>query len=252
MATEPVLEFDKISKTYQDPFPRRSIDAVHQVSFRVQPGEIFGLVGPNRAGKTTLIKILLTLCQPTSGKAFRFGKPITDRSTLMRVGYMHENQAFPRYWTAHGLLQYYGALGFLNESMVRERVPQLLKQVGLADRAHEPIRRFSKGMIQRLALAQALLGNPDLLVLDEPAEGLDLQGRQLVHDAVRQQKQAGKTVLLVSHQPSDVEQLCDRVGVVVGGSLVHLGTVAELLKGKSGTPRSMETVLRGFYEQTRS
>ena len=151
--------------------------AVDGVSFQVEAGEVFGLLGPNRAGKTTLIKLLLALCQPTSGKVLRFGQPSQDRDTLRRVGYIHENQAFPRYLTARSLLEYYGALGLLSEQVVKERVPRLLERVGLSDRADEAISRFSKGMIQRLGVAQALLNEPDLLVFDEPSE-LDLAGRQ--------------------------------------------------------------------------
>ncbi len=247
-----VAEFDNITKVYKDPFPyARSIHAVEQVSFCIQAGEVFGLVGPNRAGKTTLIKMLLTLCRPTAGQATRLGRPLSDRSTLTRVGYMHENQAFPRYWTARGLLHYYAALSFVPEAQTRERVPELLDRVGIADRADEAITRFSKGMVQRLALAQALLNDPELLVLDEPTEGLDLEGRQLVHTIVRQQREQGRTVLLVSHLANDVEQLCDRVAVIAKGRLQQLDTVAALCQPSDRPARPLEAALRELYAQGR-
>ncbi|HEY8505467.1 MAG TPA: ABC transporter ATP-binding protein [Gemmataceae bacterium] len=251
MTPDHAAEFDNLTKQYAYRFPRRRVvRAVQGVSLRVRTGEVFGLVGPNRAGKTTLVKILLTLCRPTSGAVTRLGRPASDRSTLARVGYMHENQAFPRYWTAAGLLHYYGALSLLPEDVVRQRVPRLLEQVGLADRAGEPIRRFSKGMVQRLALAQALLNEPDLLVLDEPTEGLDLEGRRLVHDAVRRQRRDGKTVILVSHLAGDVEALCDRVAVLVNGRPAFVGTVAELRRPSPQTPAlPLEDALRTLYEK---
>ncbi len=150
-----VVEFQDIVKDYPvDWLGRRQLRAVGGVSFQVEAGEVFGLLGPNRAGKTTLVKILLSLCQPTSGQARRLGRPVADRSTLARVGYVHENQAFPRYLTAAGLLNYYGALSLTRPEEIQKRVPLLLEQVGLADRSREPIARFSKGMIQRLSLAR--------------------------------------------------------------------------------------------------
>ncbi len=231
-------------------FNRDRLRAVDNVSFQIEAGEIFGLLGPNRAGKTTLVKLLLALCQPTKGRVLRFGKPTNERDTLRQVGYVHESQAFPRYLTARSLLEYYGALSLLTESVVKERVPKLLERVGLADRAEEAISRFSKGMVQRLGIAQALLNEPDLLVLDEPSEGLDLGGRQLVKDVVRTQKQQGKAVLFVSHVLNEVEQICDRAGVIVAGKLAFLGPLTELLQdAKTGTPRTLESALQTLYVQ---
>ena len=151
------FQFTDITKEYLRRIIKRSkIAALNGVSFRVEPGEVFGLLGPNRAGKTTLVKLLLSLCRPTTGQVERLGKPACDRSTLARIGYVHENQAFPRYLGAHALLEFYGALSLLSESVVRQRVPQLLEMVGLADRGNEPISNFSKGMIQRLGIVQAV------------------------------------------------------------------------------------------------
>ena len=240
----PLLEFANVVKDYpQGLFGRGKLRAVEDVSFAVEPGEVFGLVGPNRAGKTTLVKLLLSLCRPTSGTITRLGQPVTDRSTLARVGYVHENPAFPRYLTATALLHYFGALGLLTEETVQARVPLLLERVGLADRANEPISRFSKGMVQRLGLAQALLNDPDLLVLDEPNEGLDLIGRQLVRDLVSDLRSRKKSVLFVSHVLPEIEGLCDRVAVLAQGTLRYLGPLAELLKG-----RTLEEAVRAHYK----
>ncbi|HZZ81841.1 MAG TPA: ABC transporter ATP-binding protein [Gemmataceae bacterium] len=250
MQIQPVAQFMEVVKDY----PRGTLGldrlrAVDGVSFQIEAGEIFGLLGPNRAGKTTLVKMLLALCQPTQGKVLRFGRPSDERATLKRVGYVHENQAFPRYLTARALLEFYGALSLIPEETVKARVPTLLNRVGLADRAEEPIARFSKGMVQRLGIAQALLSEPDLLVFDEPSEGLDLVGREMVRDLVQAQKQQGKSVLFVSHVLSEVERFCDRIGVIVAGKLVHLGTLADLLRDpQSGALRSLETALQGFYK----
>src|SRR5262245_575716 len=146
----PLVEFQSVAKDYAlDLFGRRKLRALDDVSFAIGPGEVFGLVGPNRAGKTTLVKLLLSLCRPTSA-VVRFGLPAAQRGSLRRLGYVHENQAFPRYLTARQLLEYYAALTFLPQPRVKALVPNLLERVGLADRANEPISRFSKGMVQRL------------------------------------------------------------------------------------------------------
>lgn len=244
--SEFAVEFDKVRKDYPvSRFPPKWFPAVRETSFAIKRGEVFGLIGPNRAGKTTLIKMLLTLARPTSGSVQRLGAPITDRRTLARVGYMHENQAFPKYLSAYNLLVFYGILSMGDQAAQRKRIPQLLERVGLVDRCFEPIARFSKGMVQRLALAQALLNEPDLLVLDEPLEGLDLLGRKLLHEEVQKLKASGRTVLLVSHSTADVEKLCDRVGVMVSGRLLKSGTIAEVT---GGAGRSLQAELEKLYQ----
>ena len=249
MTAPAVAEFEDIGKFYPAGFlgNARTL-AVEHITLRINAGEIFALLGPNRAGKTTLVKILLSLCRPTAGRCLRFGRPLAERQTLARVGYVHENPAFPRYLSALALLQYYGALALMTESVVRSRAAELLDMVGLADRGHEAISRFSKGMIQRLAIAQALLNDPELLVLDEPSEGLDLAGRRLVRDVIAERKRRGFAVLLVSHVLGDVEQVCDSMGVLVNGHLVHYGTVADLTRDpKTGAPRPLEQILDRLY-----
>jgi ABC-2 type transport system ATP-binding protein len=246
-----IVTFENVSKLYPAGWRLRpTLPAVTGVSLRLEPGQVFALLGPNRAGKTTLVKILLSLCRPSTGRVMRFGRPLADRRTLTRIGYMHESQAFPRYLTAAGLLHYYAALSLISEPELSRKVPHLLEMAGLADRAREPIARFSKGMIQRLGLAQALLNDPELLVLDEPTEGLDLAGRRLVFDVVAEQRKHGCTVLLVSHVLTEVERLCDSVGVLVQGRLVHAGPLSGLLRDPATQcTRSLEQALQDLYEK---
>lgn len=250
MTSPKIAEFERISKTYGGGFPRRqTVAAVEDVSFAIPAGEVFGLLGPNRAGKSTLVKMLLTICRPSSGRIQRLGRPWSDRRTLSRIGYIHESQALPRYLGASDLLAYYAALAGAPARAASRRARELLERVGLADRSREPIARYSKGMLQRLALAQALVGEPDVLVFDEPTEGMDLLARRLVYEAVREHRQRGKSAILVSHALGDIEQLCDRVAVMRAGRLVFLGRLAELTwdAGRRGA-RPLEQALEPFYE----
>lgn len=245
-----VAVFENVGKVYSvGAFGRSHVQAVKSVNMHVPRGVVFGLLGPNRAGKTTLVKLLLGLCRPSEGKISRLDKPVKDLSTLARVGYMHENQHFPRYLTAAELLGYYGGLTLVPVEKLRSRVETLLDQVGLADRKNEPISQFSKGMVQRLGLAQALLNEPDLLILDEPTEGLDLTGRQLLRQVIAQQKARGATVILVSHVLSEVEQTCDRVAVIVGGRIVKVANMVDLLRdAKTDQRTTLERALQPLYE----
>ncbi len=249
MSTSAAVCFEGIAKDYRlDLLGKRRLQALAGVSFQVEPGEVFGIVGPNRAGKTTLIKVLLSLCRPTAGRVCRLGRPVYDRCTLARVGYLHEHQSFPRYLSAADLLEYYAALTLVPELEARRRVPALLEKVGLADRCHEPISHFSKGMIARLGLAQALVNDPELLVLDEPTEGLDLDGRDLVREVISDQRRRGRTVLFVSHILPEIERLCDRVAVLVKGRLVFLGPMAALTRDPAtGESRPLEQTLQELY-----
>lgn len=241
-----VAEFCEVTKLFPIRWwSRHSLRAVDGANLRIEPGQVLVLLGPNRAGKTTLVKMLLSLSKVTSGKVFRFGTPIADRGTLARIGYVHENHAFPRYLSARALLEYYGALSLLAESVVRQRSALLLEKVGLADRAEEPIAHFSKGMVQRLGLAQALMNDPDLLVLDEPSEGLDLNGRQMIFDVVAEQRRQGRTVLLITHVLADVERVADQIAVMVAGKIVFRGTLESVTHGGK---RTLEEAMKELYE----
>ncbi len=248
MMEKRAVHFEDVCKVFASrPFSRGGIRALDRVCLSISTGEVFGLVGPNRAGKTTLVKILLSICRPTSGRIQRLGRDWSDRSTLARVGYVHESQAFPPYLTAQRLLEYYGALSRQPLPTVRRRGKELLERFGLADRRDESIGRFSKGMLQRLALAQALINDPELLVLDEPSEGMDLAARRLLHDVIRQRKKQGHTAILISHATSDIERLCDRVAVLRGGSVAFVGPVSQL-KNEFGADRSTADIDSPFEE----
>jgi ABC-2 type transport system ATP-binding protein len=241
--------FEKVTKVYPRGWTSRRITALDQVSFSVPWGEVFGLVGPNRSGKTTLVKVLLSICRPTKGRVMRLGSPLSDRSTLARIGYVHENPSFPRYLTARQLLEGYGRLSGISGRHLRTRSAELLDRVGLADRSREPIARFSKGMLQRLALAQALVNDPKLLVLDEPSEGMDLPARKLLADVICQQREAGHSVILVSHALGEVGRLCDRVAVLREGRVAYVGRVDELAHDEIALEQSnFESALEPLYE----
>ncbi|MEX2114273.1 MAG: ABC transporter ATP-binding protein [Pirellulales bacterium] len=254
--------FHRVSKVYDGSWTRRRVVALDDVSLEIPWGEVFGVVGPNRAGKTTLVKILLTICRPSDGRIMRLECPYSDRRTLAHVGYVHENPSFPRYLTAWQVVDGYGRLSGVAGKALRRRTGELLEQVGLADRSHERIAQFSKGMLQRLALAQALVNDPKLLVLDEPSEGMDLTARRLLRDIIRQRRDQGASVILVSHALDDVEQLCDRVAVLCNGRLSFAGRVAELAgaqvptgSGSMPAPKptpviagALETAVAALYE----
>lgn len=236
-------EFVAVAKTYKS-LGTPGVAAVSDISLTIPTGSAFALLGPNRAGKTTLIKLLLTLARPTRGTITRLGEPIANRRSLAHVGYMHENHAFPRYLSAQDVLRFYGSLNGMPGEQVPKLAEALLERVGLADRRREPIARFSKGMVQRLGLAQAVMNTPKLLVLDEPTEGLDLYGRQLLRDVVKETVAAGRTVLMVSHTLGEVEALCDQVAVLNAGRLVWTGSVTDLKQRARG---NLEAALASLY-----
>lgn len=240
--------FQKVTKIYRVGWTKRPLVALDEVSLSVGWGEVLGLIGPNRAGKTTLVKILLSICRPTRGRIMRLECPLSDRRTLASVGYVHENPAFPRYLNAWQLVEGYGRLSGISGKTLRSRTRELLEQVGLADRSHEVIANFSKGMLQRLALAQALVNDPKLLVLDEPAEGMDLAARRLLDDVIRQRREQGHTVILVSHSLPDVKRLCDRIAVLRAGRVAFTGRVADLTQEvQSEESGPLESAVEAIY-----
>jgi len=224
-----VLEVEALGKTFVRGFLRRKTEALRGVSFAVERGEIFGFLGPNGAGKTTTIKILMGLIFPTTGQARVLGRAVGDRSAKQRVGYLPENPYFYDYLTPVELLDMVGRLYGLRRAERRRRCDELVERVGLAHAARRPLRSFSKGMLQRAGLAQALVGDPEVVVLDEPMSGLDPIGRKEVRDLILELRAAGKTVFFSTHILSDATMLCDRVAIVVGGRLRETGPLGELL-----------------------
>jgi len=230
MSDDLVLEVSGLYKTFHIGFFRKRVDAVRGTSFSVKRGEIFGLLGPNGAGKTTTIKSILRLIFPTKGEIRIFGRPSGDREAAMRVGYMPENPYVYQYLKPIEFLDLCGRLVGLKKRERRARSEEMIDKVGLRHAADRPIGKFSKGMMQRIGLAQSLLHDPELLVLDEPMSGLDPIGRKEVRDLLLEQRERGKTLLFTSHILSDVELLCDRVVIMQQGEITSEGQVHDLLE----------------------
>ena len=218
----PAIDVVSLRKVYG----RRA--AVHDISLRVEPGEIFGFLGPNGAGKTTTVKILVGLVRPTGGRARIFGRPPGAPATRRRIGYLPEHFRFQEWATGHELLDFHGRLSGMDAAERRRRIPEVLERVGLAGRGAEPVRRYSKGMTQRIGLAQAILHRPKLVLLDEPTSALDPVGRRDVRLLVRELADDGVAVFLNSHLLTEVEAVCDRVAIVDRGRLVRAGRLADL------------------------
>lgn len=228
MPTPPAIRVEELSKTYQSAFGRQVVEALREVSLDVAPGEIFGLLGPNGAGKTTLVKILLGVVRPTGGTAALFGRPAGTPAARRRVGYLPESHRFPGHLSPEKMLDLYGRLQGVPGPERRARIPQLLERVDMAAWQSTKIKKFSKGMLQRTGLAQALLGDPDLVFLDEPTDGVDPVGRRAIRDLLLWMRSEGKTVFLNSHLLSEVEQVCSRVAILSEGRLVRQGGIEEL------------------------
>jgi ABC-2 type transport system ATP-binding protein len=227
---ETVLEVTDLYKTYRLGFFRKRVDAVRGISFRVRRGEIFGFIGPNGAGKTTTIKAILQLIYPTAGAVRLFGTEGYLPEARLRLGYLPENPYIYQYLKPLEFLDLCGRLNGLDKSRRQQRALALAQELGLGNALDRPVGRFSKGMMQRLGLAQALIHNPELLILDEPFSGLDPIGRKDVRDVLLEHRRQGKTLLFTSHTLSDVEMLCDRVTIVKAGKLAACGTLNELLE----------------------
>ncbi|MEI6526319.1 MAG: ABC transporter ATP-binding protein [Planctomycetota bacterium] len=225
------IDVQHLSKTYREGlvFPRLH-PALKDVSLQVRGGEVFGLLGPNGAGKTTLIKVLLGILHPTKGLAQVLKQPAGSKAARRKIGYLPENLVFPRHHTGRSALYFYGRLSEMSDSQIAARENELFDLVSLQGRQGEAVRRYSKGMRQRLGLAQAMLHDPDLLILDEPTDGLDPMGRSQIRDVLDKLKQRGKTVFLNSHILQEVELICDRVAIMALGQLRGIGTIDELIR----------------------
>ncbi|MBK9062872.1 MAG: ABC transporter ATP-binding protein [Acidobacteria bacterium] len=226
------IEVRGLRKTYRPAFGGRSIDALAGIDLAVQPGELFGLLGPNGAGKTTTVKILLGLTHATSGEASLLGLPASDPESRRRVGYLPEGHRFPGYLTARQTLSVFGRMSGVDHATLKARIPGLLERVKLADWIDVKVKKFSKGMTQRLGLASALVHDPEVLLLDEPTDGVDPVGRREIRDLLRAEAAKGRAVLLNSHLLSEIELTCDRVAVLRKGKVAAMGTVEELTRKK--------------------
>jgi len=243
----PVIEIENLTQDYQTGFWRkRKVRALDGLNLRVEAGEVFGFLGPNGAGKTTTFKILMRMLRPTAGAARILGRPLDDLRMRARIGYLPERPYFYHYLTAREFLVYCGALCDLSRDRASKRATDLLDQVGLSDSADKHLRKFSKGMLQRVGLAQALINDPEALFLDEPMSGLDPLGRREVREMIAGLRSRGKTIFFSSHILTDVEAMCDRVAILNRGRLVETGRLSDILKSRSN---EIEAVVSGVNEE---
>ena len=233
--SEMVVEAVGLTKVFRDFWMRTKARAVDHIDFHIEPGEIFGLLGPNGSGKSTTIKMILGLLNKTSGRLVVFGRNPSDVLIKKRIGFLPEESYLYRFLNARETLDYYGRLFNLDRGTRKRRTEELLEMVGLSKVAHRPIGEFSKGMTRRIGIAQALVNDPDFLILDEPTSGLDPIGTKQVKDLLLELKSRNKTILLSSHLLSDVQDVCDRMVMLYGGTIQASGTVDEMLKDSDHT-----------------
>ncbi len=226
------IEIKNLSKVFESRFGRTKVQALNNVSLNVRSGIIYGLLGPNGAGKTTLIKILLGSVYPTSGSARILNEDIANYKIRAKIGYLPENHKFPPFLTGEGVLRLFAELKGVNGKDINNKIDELLDLVGMLKWKKVKVKKYSKGMMQRLGLAQALVNNPQLIFLDEPTDGIDPIGRKEIRDILINLKNEGKTVFLNSHLLSEVELVCDRIAMLDKGNLIREGTVEDLTTSK--------------------
>ncbi len=222
------IKISGLKKIFKTDFLRKSVVAVNNLSFSVEEGTIFGFLGPNGAGKTTTIKVIVGLLKPSAGSVEIFGKSIDDINSRTDMGYLPESPYFYDYLTGRELLNYYSHLIDMKGLNRNARIEELLKRVGLWEARNQPLRSYSKGMLQRIGISQALLNNPKLLILDEPMSGLDPIGRKEMRDLIFELREQGKTIFFSTHILADVELICDRVAIINKGNLLSVGRLNEL------------------------
>ena len=231
MAT--AIEARGLRKVYRSGLKGRGVIALNGIDLHVEPGEVFGLLGPNGAGKTTTVKILLGLTHATAGDASIFGIPVGDPASRRRVGYLPEGHRFPGYLTARETLAIFGKMSGVAKADSRRRIPELLARVRLSEWSDVRVKKFSKGMTQRLGLAAALIHEPDVLLLDEPTDGVDPVGRREIRDLLTEEAGKGRAILVNSHLLSEVERICGRVAVLRAGSVAAQGRIEDLTAATS-------------------
>jgi ABC-2 type transport system ATP-binding protein len=230
--SEYAIETAGLTKIYRSRWTRREVRAVDGISLQVPRGTIFGLLGPNGAGKTTFVKLLLSATHPTAGSALLFGRDAREPEARRPIGYLPENHRFPTYFTGEGMLDFYGALSGLDTAQRKKLIPELLELVGLAQWGDMRLGKYSKGMLQRVGLAQALIHSPSLLILDEPTDGVDPVGRRHIRDILTRCEEKGVTIFINSHLLVEVEMFCREVAILHQGKVALSGKVADLIAGK--------------------
>ena len=243
----PAIQIEELTKDYAVGFWRkRPYRALDRLTHHVEPGEVFGFLGPNGAGKTTTLKLLMQLIFPSSGRAEILGKPVGDVAVRQRIGYLPENPYFYDYLTAEELLTYFAQLFGYSAAEQKTRVSALLDRVGIGAERRLQLRKFSKGMVQRVGVAQALINDPEVIFLDEPMSGLDPLGRRDIRTLILELRDQGRTVFFSSHILSDAEALCSRVAVVAGGRLAAAGRLTDILAFEI---RGWEIVVEGLQPE---
>jgi ABC-2 type transport system ATP-binding protein len=235
MQSDIVIEARNLTKVYRDFWGRQKVRALKALDLEIRKGEVFGLLGPNGSGKTTTMKLLLGLLFPTSGQALVLGRDATDVTKNERIGYLPEESYLYRFLNAEETLDFYGRLFNMSASVRRRRTAELIDMVGLGTAKRRQLKEYSKGMTRRIGLAQALINDPDLILLDEPTTGLDPIGTRNMKDLIVDLREQGKTVVMCSHLLADVQDVCDRIGILYQGELKELGRVDSLLKVRDVT-----------------
>src|SRR5947209_2370479 len=230
MAQDIIVETRSLTKAYRDFWGRRKKTALNALDLQIRKGEIFGLLGPNGSGKTTTIKLLLGLLFPTNGEATVFGMPAADVRKNERIGYLPEESYLYRFLNAEETLDFYGRLFDMPAEVRKKRAADLIRLVGLEQDRRRTLREYSKGMRQRIGLAQALINDPEFIILDEPTSGLDPLGTRWMKDLIIDLRKQGKTVLMCSHRLEDVQDICDRIAILYDGELQEFGRVSTLLE----------------------
>ena len=248
----PAVQIENISKTFPVPLRRQRVVAVKNLSLSVQPGEVYGLLGPNGCGKSTTLKILLGLVTPNSGRALVFGKDSREYRSRRDVGFLPENPYFHKFLTAAELLAFHGKICGLSGKKLTARIDELIDLVGLRDARDRRVGGFSKGMLQRIGLAQALVHDPGLIVLDEPTAGVDPAGSHQIRDLILDLKKRGKTILLTSHLLEQVQEICDRVGIMARGEMIREGPLEDLVRVKNQTEFVIENASPELAAQIQS
>src|SRR5690349_3283939 len=234
--TSPAVETQGLTKVYKDFWGRDKVRALDNLDLRIERGEVFGLLGPNGSGKSTTIKLLLGLIFPTGGRAHVLGEPAGSTDINKKLGFLPEESYLYRFLNGEEILKFYGRLFKIPRRELNRRVPELLDIVGLDAKSRKrKLREYSKGMARRIGLAQAMINNPELILLDEPTTGLDPIGTREMKDLILSLKQQGKTVLLCSHLLADVQDVCDRITILFRGKMMELGHVRDLLQVKDVT-----------------
>jgi ABC-2 type transport system ATP-binding protein len=255
VASDYAVETAGLMKIYRSRWTRREVRAVDDISLRVERGTIFGLLGPNGAGKTTFVKLLLSAVHPTSGSAMLFGRDARDPEARRPIGYLPENHRFPTYFTGYGMLDFYSALSGLDAARRKKLIPEMLDLVGLGQWGSVRIGKYSKGMLQRLGLAQALIHSPSLLILDEPTDGVDPVGRRQIRDILTRFESQGVTIFINSHLLAEVETFCRDLAILHKGKVALSGKMRELTAGKGyrlTVPRAPENLPDNLVEQLRT